>query len=489
MEAAGARRRLACRWRYALAMQPSPPLQLDELADRVQGFFRKTVDPLRERFRFVPRPSDGAFRAEPMVLFVGNHSSGKSTLINHFLGAPVQETGMAPTHDDFTILRYGAAPREITGESLVSNPDFGFAELAAFGPSFVRRLKMRSGAYEPLRGIQLVDTPGMIDSADRSSRRDYDFDGVITWFARRADLVVLFFDPERPGTTAETVDVFARALASLDHKLVVVLNKVDLFQRLSDFARCYGTLCWNLGKVLRVKDIPQIHPSYVPSDGSAAGAPGSIPLEEFDAPRRMLLERIRRTPDQRADNLLTETSRYAEQLLLHAEVLDELGRRAARAPTRIVLLTLAAFAAIALGIWIAVLLDGGTVAIAITASIVAALVLGVSIVARRSAAATFASQLEHEVDEAARAALQHHRKGQEHEDRARSTWEEIRPVTLKAAMQIPPSELPRLRRGERKALEHWLEQDVPQLRQKTHRLLEARAAAPEHDALAPAAGA
>lgn len=48
----------------------------------------------------------------PMVLVLGNHSSGKSTFINHMLGQRVQKTGRAPTDCTFTVL---AAARATSG--------------------------------------------------------------------------------------------------------------------------------------------------------------------------------------------------------------------------------------------------------------------------------------------------------------------------------------------------------------------------------------
>jgi hypothetical protein len=35
----------------------------------------------------------------------------------------------------------------------------------------------------------------------------------------------------------------------MDHKLHIILNKADQFKRIHDFARAYGSLCWNLSKV------------------------------------------------------------------------------------------------------------------------------------------------------------------------------------------------------------------------------------------------
>ena len=46
--------------------------------------------------------SDGSDTTSlPFVLLVGNHSSGKSSFINHVLGRTVQTAGVAPTDDSF----------------------------------------------------------------------------------------------------------------------------------------------------------------------------------------------------------------------------------------------------------------------------------------------------------------------------------------------------------------------------------------------------
>lgn len=46
------------------------------------------------------------------------------------------------------------------------------------------------------------------------------------WFAERADVILLFFDPDKPGTTGETLSILTKSLAGMDHKLYIVLNKV-----------------------------------------------------------------------------------------------------------------------------------------------------------------------------------------------------------------------------------------------------------------------
>lgn len=98
----------------------------------------------------------------------------------------------------------------------------------------------------------MVDSPGMIDSPvsrtgfsaydntpspghgrsgemgrrGSDSTRGYDFESVVKWFAERADVILLFFDPDKPGTTGETLSILTNSLPGMDHKLYIVLNKV-----------------------------------------------------------------------------------------------------------------------------------------------------------------------------------------------------------------------------------------------------------------------
>jgi predicted GTPase len=256
---------------------------MQEIIQEIQDFLSRSVEPLQKKLLFHGCPTQASLRESPTILMLGNHSSGKSSFINYFIQKEIQQTGMAPTDEDFTILRFGPHIKERAGSSLVSNPEFGYEGLSQFGPKFLSHLKMKSLPLARLEHITLIDTPGMIDSADAQAHRCYDFKGVVRWFAERADLIMLFFDPERPGTTAETLQVYTQALGDFDHKLMVVMNKVDMFRKLPDFARCYGTLCWNLGKVMRTKDLPQIYVTYLPIPGNP---PSALPMAEFELSRQ-----------------------------------------------------------------------------------------------------------------------------------------------------------------------------------------------------------
>ncbi|CAE8605286.1 unnamed protein product, partial [Polarella glacialis] len=282
----------------------------------------------------------------PMVLVVGNHSAGKSTFINRLLGVSVQETGVAPTDDGFTVLQRHATKTEVEdGPTLLSCPENRpFKELQRFGQPFWghfrrKRLLLPEDSIMPF-GLQIVDTPGMIDMPVKSESsmaggRGYNFLEVVRWFAKRADLILLLFDPDRPGTTGESLDVLTRSMAGLDHKFVIILNKVDQLDSSVDFARAYGTLGWALSKVIPRKDIPQIYTMYNSGvdDDKNNGKVHKLPLEAFRKKREEVVAEVLRAKTRHWDNVITATEDTLRQLEMVATVTGAVRQRVRKQST------------------------------------------------------------------------------------------------------------------------------------------------------------
>ena len=77
------------------------PKQPEDRISQLAGLREKHLAPLADSLRVELMPS-ARLRAPPTVLLLGNHSSGKSSTINHLLGRDIQRTGVAPTDDCFT---------------------------------------------------------------------------------------------------------------------------------------------------------------------------------------------------------------------------------------------------------------------------------------------------------------------------------------------------------------------------------------------------
>lgn len=282
----------------------------------------------------------------PFVFLLGNHSSGKSSFINYVLQRKVQTAGVAPTDDFFTVIVPGPADVDRDGPSFIGDPDMGFSGLRSFGPHLVHRTKLKVRSNISIKNFMIVDTPGMIDSPmirDKfgSSKhaimdRGYDFEGVTRWFAERADVILLFFDPDKPGTTGETLSILTNALVGQDHKLHIILNKADQFKKIHDFARAYGSLCWNLSKVIQRKDLPHIYTMCLPKTYQVAAGdvdfvePAvSLPksLADLEEVRENVVQEVMNAPKRRVDNEITRLTDSVALLQMHMNVIQELARK------------------------------------------------------------------------------------------------------------------------------------------------------------------
>lgn len=311
------------------------PLLQDPKAElvRIVTFIQDVViRPIDERLPGRPFEYDmHSFPFTPMVLVIGNHSSGKSTLINKLLGTDVQETGVAPTDDGFTVLERRLVSETEDGPTVLGCPENRpFIELQRFGQVFSGHLKRkRISLPETVNmpfGLQIVDTPGMIDlpaNFDNPSRgRGYNFVEVVRWWAKRADLILLLFDPDKPGTTGETLEVLTKSLAGLNHKFLVVLNKVDKLDNCLDFARAYGALGWALSKVIKRKDIPQVYTMYNAGfEGTATHREQRLPLEPFARKRNEVIEEVLRVRERHNDNVITALEETLRQVEMVSRVL------------------------------------------------------------------------------------------------------------------------------------------------------------------------
>lgn len=191
----------------------------------------------------------------------------------------------------------------------------------------------------------MIDSPMVRDAVTDTSKyavmdRGCDFEGVCRWYAERADVILLFFDPDKPGTTGETLSILTNSLVGLDHKLHIILNKADQFKKIHDFARAYGSLCWNLSKVIQRKDLPMIHTMCLPQNyqshqqiqsmgSSSDGADSSVAqgLADLELTREDVVQEVLNAPKRRVDNEISRLTDSVSLLQMHVSIVDELSKQ------------------------------------------------------------------------------------------------------------------------------------------------------------------
>lgn len=309
--------------------------RIDVLRTELVDLVAQSLTPVALKYGYSEVPLEDNIKWRPLVLILGNYSSGKSTLINELLGATVQATGQAPTDDSFTVITFedrapvGGDSRvtdERDGSVLLNDPQYPFARLRRHGQRFAAHFRLKKVTSPFLRHLTLIDTPGMLDSiAERD--RGYDYQQVIGDLGEIADLILVMFDPHKAGTVREAYASLRETLPArtFEDRVLFVLNRIDECESLSDLLRVYGTLCWNLSQMLGRKDIPSIRLTYAEGRGPVPEYLSFLPND-----RAALIKQIAQAPQYRLDHLATFAETHGDRLSHFLESLIGYRRQRAR---------------------------------------------------------------------------------------------------------------------------------------------------------------
>jgi small GTP-binding protein len=222
--------------------------------------------------RFGAAPSDHATLEQSiqqldelfLLVVVGEFNSGKSAFINALLGQRTLKEGVTPTTTQINILRYGQVEERIAEEDGV---------LAITAP------------VELLRQISIVDTPGT-----NAIQREHET--LTTGFVPRSDLVLFITSADRPFTESERA--FLESIRDWGKKVVVVLNKVDLFQGEDELAQVRDFIIQN------ARNLFGVAPEFFPVSARLAlrakqGEPGLWETSRFEAVETYIQETLDET--------------------------------------------------------------------------------------------------------------------------------------------------------------------------------------------------
>lgn len=294
------------------------------------------LSPIALKYGYSETDLDSEIAWAPVVLILGNYSSGKSTLINEYLGGKIQETGQAPTDDSFTVIigddNYDepiGVVEEHDGRYLLNDSEYPFEKFKKYGQRFASHICLKKVNSPFLKDIVLIDTPGMLDSVSENDR-GYNYQEVIGDLARISDLILVLFDPHKAGTVQETYVALRETLPAntFEERVFFVLNRIDECSSMTDLLEVYGTLCWNLSQMTGRKDIPTIHLTY--SKGISESEEESEYLMHLDNQREKLKNAILKAPDFRLEHLATFVESHSENLNHLIEALISYGKNLRR---------------------------------------------------------------------------------------------------------------------------------------------------------------
>ncbi|KAF7259644.1 hypothetical protein EG68_02988 [Paragonimus skrjabini miyazakii] len=295
----------------------------DTVVGGLRELYEKRLRPLETQYLFStfhsPPLDAGDFSSKPMILLLGQYSTGKTTFVKYILGSsfPGMNIGPEPTTDRFSVVMEGNEGI-IPGNALVVDAQKPFRPLSRFGSNFLNRFQCCLLKNPVVESITIVDTPGILSGEKQRVDRGYDFTAVVQWFAEMADRIILLFDAHK----LDISDEFRRVIESLrgfDDKIRIVLNKADMVDS-QQLMRVYGALMWGLGKVLGTPEVVRVHV------GSFWDEPLRCPTNKrlFELEANDLLKDLQALPSNCAIRKLNDFIRRVRLAKVHAYIIGHL---------------------------------------------------------------------------------------------------------------------------------------------------------------------
>ncbi|CAM0902368.1 unnamed protein product [Alopecurus aequalis] len=298
------------------------------IIDGLKKLYIEKLRPLEKTYQYndfvSPLLTSSDFDAKPMVMLLGQYSTGKTTFIKHLLKTsyPGAHIGPEPTTDRFVVITSGPDERCIPGNTIAVQADMPYSGLSSFGTAFLSKFECSQMPHPLLDHITFVDTPGVLSGEKQRTQRSYDFTGVTSWFAAKCDLILLLFDPHK----LDISDEFKRVIGSLhghDDKIRIVLNKADQVDP-QQLMRVYGALLWSLGKVLNTPEVMRVYIGSFNDKPIRETAAGPLGMELFEREQEDLLSDLNDIPKKACDRRINEFVKRARSAKVHAHIISHL---------------------------------------------------------------------------------------------------------------------------------------------------------------------
>ncbi|KAL1528708.1 hypothetical protein AB1Y20_010042 [Prymnesium parvum] len=197
------------------------------------------------------------------VMIVGNHSAGKSSYINWYIGEPVQKAGIAIETQGFTFCTSGKQRTTLKGEATLQLFQHFIPEVEPFKPAIYNGLQteISTSKNKCFNLITFIDTPGLVDG---SFHYPYPVEDAIVSIAKHSDLIYIFFDPIGQALcdrTMKTIEMLNRDHAE---KLRYFLSKADTVPDEMDRQKVVVQITQNLSSRIRNAHAFELPSIYIP---------------------------------------------------------------------------------------------------------------------------------------------------------------------------------------------------------------------------------
>ncbi|KAG1656643.1 hypothetical protein FOA52_008867, partial [Chlamydomonas sp. UWO 241] len=316
---------------------PLTPELLEGITRGLRSIYMDKVRPIEDALHFgtfyAPALTKEDLDTRASVLLLGQRGTGKTTFASYLLGR--EYPGAAPGTDRFVVVHAGEEDARVPGYAFVQQDKLPYEGLKHLGPGFLASLEGTACAVPLLEDITLIDSPGLLANGDKPRRAGasgaaadaYVMSEAVGWFAERAELVLLCFDPHRTDISDE-LRLMLRVLRPLLDKVRLVLNKCSELEH-PKLARTVGGIMWSLGRAFR-SDGPEPCRLYLTSfnpDGSPADGKYPETRALLEAEEKALLADICECPRRKLDRRISELITRVAALRAHVLIVAHLSKQ------------------------------------------------------------------------------------------------------------------------------------------------------------------
>lgn len=261
-------------------------------------------------------------------LLIGNHSAGKSSFTNWYVGEQIQKESVAIETAGITIIRKGSKRTTWKGPMTMET----FPHLADLGKIkgvtdfLVTEISTSEEKNFPL--VEFIDTPGLTDG---TLKYPFDVDEVIYELANHATMIMVFLDPIGKALVSRCMNVVEKLATEHSAKMSYYLTKFDTAGDEVDRTNVVSQIVQELQGRVKATHALKLHTMYLPERASEE-VKKRVPNKIDD-----LCKNIRLEIDSRVQDVLDNLTKDCQALTKIVDDKVSLSRKREKASRRHVL--------------------------------------------------------------------------------------------------------------------------------------------------------
>ncbi|EKX44238.1 hypothetical protein GUITHDRAFT_109697 [Guillardia theta CCMP2712] len=244
-------------------------------------------------------------------LLIGNHSAGKSSFTNWYIGEKIQKESVAIETAGITMIRRGKQRTTWRGPQTMSAfPHIqGLKKIEGVTDFLTTEFSTSEEKNFPL--VEFIDTPGLTDG---TLKYPFDVESVIYELAEHATMIMVFLDPIGKALVSRCMNVVEKLAVNHSAKMSYYLTKFDTAGDEIDRTNVVSQIVQELQGRVRATHALKLHTMFLP-DRADEQTNQKVPNKIGE-----LCQNIRMEIDSRVQDVLDELSKDCEAL---SKIVDE----------------------------------------------------------------------------------------------------------------------------------------------------------------------